>query len=121
MSIKFDAIIVGAGPPAGLTAAQRLASKGLKVLVVERGRKPGSKNVYGGRIYAHVLDKLYPEYVKEAPVERWVRKERISFLTEDSGTTVEFETNNVEHKSFTASLSDFTEWLARRPRPLAPL
>ncbi len=113
MSIKFDAIIVGAGP-AGLTAAQRLASKGLKVLVVERGRKPGSKNVYGGRIYAHVLDKLYPEYVKEAPVERWVRKERISFLTEDSGTTIEFETNNVEHKSFTASLSDFTEWLGKK-------
>ena len=113
MSIKFDAIVVGAGP-AGLTTAQQLAQKGFKVLVVERGRKPGSKNVYGGRIYAHVLDKLYPEYVKEAPVERWVRKERISFLTEDSGTTIEFETNNVEHKSFTASLSDFTEWLGKK-------
>ncbi|MFP3280640.1 MAG: FAD-dependent oxidoreductase, partial [Vulcanisaeta sp.] len=59
MSGKFDVIVVGAGP-AGLTAAQQLANRGFKVLVVERGKKPGSKNVFGGRIYAHVLDKLYP-------------------------------------------------------------
>ncbi|MGC8571437.1 MAG: FAD-dependent oxidoreductase [Caldivirga sp.] len=113
MSQRFDVIVVGAGP-AGLTAAQRLASRGFKVLVVERGRRPGSKNVYGGRIYAHVLDKLYPEYVKEAPVERWVRKERLTMLTKDSGVTLEFETKATEHKSFTAYLSNFTEWLDRK-------
>jgi electron transfer flavoprotein-quinone oxidoreductase len=113
VSQRFDVIVVGAGP-AGLTAAQRLASRGFKVLVVERGRRPGSKNVYGGRIYAHVLDKLYPEYVKEAPVERWVRKERLTMLTKDSGVTLEFETKATEHKSFTAYLSNFTEWLDRK-------
>ncbi|MFP3237175.1 MAG: FAD-dependent oxidoreductase, partial [Vulcanisaeta sp.] len=36
MSGKFDVIVVGAGP-AGLTAAQQLANRGFKVLVVERG------------------------------------------------------------------------------------
>lgn len=113
MSQKFDVIVVGAGP-SGLTAAQILAARGFKVLVIERGRKPGSKNVFGGRIYAHVLDKLYPEYVKEAPVERWVRKERLTMLTKDSGVTVEFETKVTEHRSFTAYLSNFTEWLGRK-------
>ncbi len=113
VSQRFDVIVVGGGP-SGLTAAQRLASRGFKVLVVERGRRPGSKNVYGGRIYAHVLDRLYPEYVKEAPVERWVRKERLTMLTKDSGVTVEFEAKSVEHKSFTAYLTNFTEWLSRK-------
>lgn len=113
MSGKFDVIVVGAGP-AGLTAAQQLANRGFKVLVVERGKKPGSKNVFGGRIYAHVLDKLYPEYVKEAPVERWVRRERITMMTEDSWTTIDFETTKTEHRSFTAYLTNFVEWLDKK-------
>ncbi len=113
MGVRFDVIVVGGGP-AGLTAAQQLASKGFKVLVVERGKKPGSKNVYGGRIYAHVLDRLYPEYIKEAPVERWVRRERVTMMTEDSWTTVDFETAKVEHKSFTAYLTNFVEWLNKK-------
>ncbi|MGC9153731.1 MAG: FAD-dependent oxidoreductase [Vulcanisaeta sp.] len=113
MGLKFDVTVVGAGP-AGLTAAQQLASKGFKVLVIERGKKPGSKNVFGGRIYAHVLDKLYPEYVKEAPVERWVRRERITMMTEDSWTTLDFETTKVEHRSFTAYLTNFVEWLDKK-------
>ena len=113
MGTKFDVIVVGAGP-AGLTAAQQLASRGFKVLVIERGKKPGSKNVFGGRIYAHVLDRLYPEYVKEAPVERWVRRERITMMTEDSWTTVDFETTKVEHRSFTTYLTNFVEWLDKK-------
>ena len=36
----FDVIVVGAGP-AGSTAALRLAQKGLKVLLLERGRISG--------------------------------------------------------------------------------
>lgn len=113
MGVKFDAIVVGAGP-AGLTAAQQLASRGFKVLVVERGKRPGSKNVFGGRIYAHVLDRLYPEYVKEAPVERWVRRERITMMTEDSWTTLDFEAVKTEHRSFTTYLTNFVEWLYKK-------
>ena len=113
MSTRFDVIVVGAGP-AGLTAAQQLASRGFKVLVIERGRKPGSKNVFGGRIYAHVLDRLYPEYVKEAPVERWVRRERVTFMTEEAWTTVDFETTKTEHRSFTTYLTNFVGWLGKK-------
>jgi electron transfer flavoprotein-quinone oxidoreductase len=113
VNVKFDAVVVGAGP-AGLTAAQQLASRGFKVLVIDRGRKPGSKNVFGGRIYAHVLDRLYPEYVKEALVERWVRRERVTLMTEDSWTTIDYETTKVEHKSFTAYLTNFVEWLDKK-------
>jgi Dehydrogenases (flavoproteins) len=80
--MKFDVVIVGAGP-AGLAAAYKLASAGFKVVVLERGREPGAKELYGGRIYAYWLDKYLPEFRKDAPVDRWVRRERVSFLTED--------------------------------------
>jgi Dehydrogenases (flavoproteins) len=86
--MKFDVVIVGAGP-AGLAAAYKLASAGFKVAVLERGREPGAKELYGGRIYAYWLDRYLPEFRKDAPVDRWVRKERVTFLTEDKALTVE--------------------------------
>ena len=57
----FDVIIVGAGP-AGSSAAYKLAEQGQQVLLLERGKSPGSKNVYGGRIYPYSLSKLIPDY-----------------------------------------------------------
>ena len=47
MSEKFDAIIVGAGV-SGLSAAYIMSKAGLKVIVIEKGQHPGSKNVMGG-------------------------------------------------------------------------
>lgn len=46
MSEKFDVIVVGAGP-AGTSCAYTCAKNGLKVLQIERGEYPGSKNVMG--------------------------------------------------------------------------
>ena len=43
---KFDAIFVGAGP-AGNACALTMAKRGMKVLQLERGEYPGSKNVQG--------------------------------------------------------------------------
>src|SRR5207237_411977 len=51
---KFDAVVVGAGP-AGTAAAITMAKAGLQVAILERGAKPGSKNVMGGILYNHYL------------------------------------------------------------------
>ncbi len=117
MSEKFDAVIVGGGP-AGLSAAYFLAKKGLEAVVVERGAETGSKNVFGGRIYSYVLDKHIPGWRKEAPIERWVRKEKLSLSCGDSTLTLDFDIHrgysDEEYDSFTAFLSKFVAWLAEK-------
>ena len=60
---KFDSIVVGGGL-AGLSAAYKMVQEGLNVVVVERGNYSGAKNMTGGRIYTHSLEKLIPNFVK---------------------------------------------------------
>jgi flavin-dependent dehydrogenase len=45
-----DCVVVGAGP-AGSAAALQLARDGLDVVFLERGDRPGEKNVMGGVLY----------------------------------------------------------------------
>lgn len=88
-SEKFDAIIVGAGV-AGSVAGYLLAKEGLEVLIIDRGNYAGSKNMTGGRIYSHSLEKIIPNFAQEAPVERKITREKISLMTEESNVTVDF-------------------------------
>ena len=116
MAERFDAVVVGAGP-AGSAAALSLARKKFSVLLVERGRAPGSKNMFGGRIYAWPLFDLLPEWAKDCPVERLVTQEHLAFLTEDSSLGIAFDSPKlVEGKaaSFTALRPKFDAWLAKK-------
>ena len=70
---KFDSIVVGGGL-AGLSAAYRMVQEGLNVVVVERGNYSGAKNMTGGRIYTHSLEKLIPDFREIAPLERKITK-----------------------------------------------
>ncbi len=110
-SYKFDAIVVGAGP-AGSSAAYTLAKKGVKVLLVERGRAPGSKNMFGGRVYLAPLKEVFPEFEKTAPIHRWVTKEKVSFIDEENMTSFEYE--GKEKKSFTTYLTQLASWMAKQ-------
>jgi electron transfer flavoprotein-quinone oxidoreductase len=113
---KFDAIIVGAGP-AGSTAAYLLAKEGLNVLLIEKGTTPGAKNMFGGRMYAHALNRIIPEFWEEAPVERPVAQETITFLS--GNQSVSIACNNMgwaaaPYHSFTLLRSEFDSWLASK-------
>ena len=106
----FEVAVVGACP-AGSAAALTLAREGVQVLLVERGTFPGSKNVFGGRIYSYALKRLLGERWKDAPVERFIRKEGITFMTADSSFSVEYESKDPTG-SFTSIRSKFDKWLA---------
>src|SRR3990172_3052668 len=116
MAERFDAVVVGAGP-AGSAAALTLARKGFSTLLVERGRAPGSKNMFGGRVYAWPLFDLLPEWEKDCPVERFVTKESLAFLSGDASLSIQFESPRAptdRAASFTALRPRFDEWLAKK-------
>lgn len=113
MTEKFDAIIVGAGP-GGCAAGYSLAKMGFNVLMLERGRYPGAKNVMGGRMYSHALNRLIPGFWKEAPVERKVSREKLTLLCEKSSVTLDFYDEKLLEppNSFTVLRAKFDRWFA---------
>src|SRR3989338_10017858 len=88
--LKFDAIVVGAGP-AGISAAYVMAKQGMDIAVIERGEYPGSKNLFGGILFTTILNELIPNFWEEAPVERNVLSRKFSVLTEDSEVSFELK------------------------------
>ena len=90
---KFDAIVVGAGL-AGNAAAYTLAKRGLKVLQLERGEYPGSKNVQGAILYADVLEKLIPDFREDAPLERHLIEQRIWMMDDRSHAGMHYRSDD---------------------------
>jgi electron transfer flavoprotein-quinone oxidoreductase len=58
---NYDVIVVGAGP-GGTAAAKVAAEKKLKVLLLERGRTPGDKNMSGSYLFRNICEELFPGF-----------------------------------------------------------
>ncbi len=113
---KFDAIVVGAGP-AGCAAAYTMAKAGLGVLVVERGKFAGSKNIAGGILYGAVLNNLLPSFWEEAPVERHISRHICTFLSEKTSLSLDFNAAGLNHPSYngcTVLRAKFDHWMAKK-------
>lgn len=113
---KFDTIIVGAGL-AGLASAYSLAKDGLNVLVIERGTYPGAKNMTGGRIYMNAIRNMAPELWKDAPFERYVTKEILTFTKKDCAVSFELTSEKfkkIPYHSYTILSAKFDKWLASK-------
>jgi electron transfer flavoprotein-quinone oxidoreductase len=115
MAKSFDVIIVGAGP-AGSVAALKLARAGFSVCLVERGKYPGAKNMFGGLLHnTPVLNELLPDFTERAPLERHVYKKVLAFMTPDSTVSLTFENENFDKPPFngyTVFRPAFDKWLA---------
>jgi electron transfer flavoprotein-quinone oxidoreductase len=79
-----DCIVVGAGP-AGSAAALQLARDGLDVVLLERGNRPGEKNVMSGILVTDTLAELIPDFADRAPLERRITSGyAMHYLTADA-------------------------------------
>jgi electron transfer flavoprotein-quinone oxidoreductase len=111
----FDAIVVGAGL-AGSAAAVTMASRDLDVLLIERGRYPGAKNVFGGVLYTPTIRQLVD--VDEAPFERYIAERRFGMLTDDDETAVSISPGDwhqpPHNDSYTVLRGEFDEWFAEQ-------
>lgn len=113
---KFDAIIVGGGI-AGCIAGYLLAKEGLETLIIERGNTIGAKNTSGGRIYAHSLEPIFPDFASSAPIERLITHERLSFMSEDENVTMDYALKHTENKfehSYSVLRVKFDAWLGEK-------
>jgi electron transfer flavoprotein-quinone oxidoreductase len=110
-------IVVGAGP-AGITAALRLAQKGLKVILLERGTVPGEKNMFGGMLpHCPIVEELLPRFRQEAPWERHVVKRTLCLLSEASAASFIFESktfDNPPYSGYTVYRPVFDRWYAQK-------
>jgi electron transfer flavoprotein-quinone oxidoreductase len=115
MAKSFDVIIVGAGP-AGSMAALKLARAGFSVCLLERGKYPGAKNIFGGLLHnTPVLNEMLPDFAEHAPLERHVYKKVLAFITPESVVSMTFENENFDKPPFngyTVFRPAFDKWLA---------
>ncbi len=86
----FDVIVVGAGV-AGCVTAYQLAQQGRSVLLIERGESAGSKNLSGGVLYSRGIQQVFPGFLDEAPVERRITRNYISFLNAESSVAIDYK------------------------------
>jgi len=111
----FDVIIVGAGP-AGSLAALKLARAGISVCLLERGKHPGAKNMFGGLLHnTPVLNEMLPDFYERAPLERHIYKKSLAFMTPEAAVSLDFENEHYDKPTYngcTVFRPAFDKWLA---------
>ncbi|MDR3670209.1 MAG: FAD-dependent oxidoreductase, partial [Holophaga sp.] len=113
--VDFDVIVVGAGV-AGCVTAYQLAAKGHSVLLAERGPKPGSKNLSGGVFYCRVMEEVFPGFVAEAPIERRITRNCLSFLSPTAFVNLDYQDERLAQPvtAVTVLRARLDEWLGNK-------
>lgn len=112
---KTEVIIVGGGP-AGIASAITIARAGHEVILIERGSFSGSKNVFGGAIYAQPTREIFPNFEQEAPIERLNIEHKFAILGEKDSTTISYRHKDLENPSYTVIRGKFDRWMADEAR-----
>jgi electron transfer flavoprotein-quinone oxidoreductase len=111
----FDVIVVGAGI-AGCVTAYELARQERSVLLIERGEAPGSKNLSGGVLYSRGIQRVFPEFLDEAPVERRITRNYINFLNAESSVAIDYKDTRLADpvNAVTVLRARLDPWLAQK-------
>lgn len=112
---KTEVIVVGGGP-AGIACAVTIARAGHRVVLIERGRFAGSKNVFGGAIYAQPTREIFPDFEKTAPLERKSIEHKYAILGEDDATVVSYRKKHEDAVSYSVIRGKFDRWMAEEAK-----
>ena len=113
--VDFDVIVIGGGI-AGCVTAYQLARQGRSVVLIERGEAPGSKNLSGGVLYCRGMQKVFPDFLDEAPVERRITRNYINFLNAESSIGIDYKDARLADpvNAVTVLRAKLDPWLAER-------
>ena len=93
-----------------------IARAGHEVILIERGSFSGSKNVFGGAIYAQPTREIFPNFEKEAPIERLNVEHKFAILGEDDSTVISYRHKDLENPAYTVIRGKFDRWMAEEAR-----
>ena len=121
--MKYDVVIVGAGP-SGLATAIKLKQidSNLNVCILEKGAEVGAHILSGNVFETKALDELLPNWKDEgAPIKTKVSKEKFLFLSKNksfSWPTWLLPAVQKNHSNYIISLANLCRWLAEQAEKL---
>ncbi|MGD1838276.1 MAG: electron transfer flavoprotein [Nitrososphaeraceae archaeon] len=119
----FDVIIVGGGS-AGLSALKKISDLGKQAVLLEAGKKIGSKNVSGGILYSkkpeygkvsNVEDIYGEKFLEDNPCERLITKYILHTTSKDKIYSMDLTTAHEYQSNFGYSvlLNKLNSWFAK--------
>jgi len=118
----YDVAIIGGGS-AGLAALKRLSDLNKQAILIEAGKKVGSKNISGGILYSkkpkhgktHNVEDVYPEFLQDGPIERKITQYMLHATSHDKVFTMDLTAAHEYQANFGYSvlLNRLNGWFAK--------
>ncbi len=120
---RYDVAIIGGGS-AGLAALKQLSNLNKQAILIEAGKKAGSKNISGGILYSkrpkhgktYNVEDIYPEFLQDTPVERRITQYMLHATSRDKVFTMDLTAAHEYQANFGYSvlLNKLNGWFAKR-------